>query len=503
MSSSQSDDKSSAGDATLASNPSVDGGADPLSQAGAEGADLVELVPGAKLGQYEIVEKIGEGGMGLVFKATDTTLERTVALKVMYCEPHEDQRRAQRFIKEARAMARLSHPNLLHVYSVGSQANCHYFAMELLRGESLLHAIRRLGRIPAPDMMHYLVQIISALYYVHRNGIIHRDIKSSNIMLCGRRAVLMDFGLAKEGDDSGLTSVGTILGTPDYMPPEAAEGRTEGPPTDIYSLGVVLYEALSGRLPFMGRSAISIIRQHIDSKPPRIETLVPELKPEFAAIIHKCLAKAPADRYADCTELASALWDLIPEQVLLDVAEGRLPDAEAMSLEQTHFALSATRRKTGPNPNPDVTRVESVQGGLAPTLTGIQGMATPGVADAEQLAETMPESQAESIGRKGLPQWAWGAIGFAGVFFLVLALIVMNRPKPKAFSGQPVLHNKERDVLLEFKSNDPNPKNWYFVLRRKKADGSTEELKIPYRDYVPATEDLELHFLSDDAQKEQ
>lgn len=249
------------------------------------------LLPGAKLGHYVLVEKIGEGGMGLVFKATDTSLERTVALKVMFCGPHDDQRQAQRFEREARQMARLSHPNLLHVYSVGSDAGCHFFAMELLRGETLLNAIRRLNGIPAPDLMQYAVQIVSALYYVHQKGITHRDIKSGNIMLCGRRAVLMDFGLAKDETDSGLTTVGAIMGTPDYMPPEAAEGRSAGAATDIYSLGVVLYEALSGQLPFVGKSAISIIRQHIDTPPPDLQMLVPEIKPELAAIVHKCLEK--------------------------------------------------------------------------------------------------------------------------------------------------------------------------------------------------------------------
>ena len=142
-----------------------------------EGGGSAMLCPGDRLGKYEIIEKIGEGGKGLVFKATDTELDRTVALKVMFTGGYNDKRQAQRFEREARAMARLSHPNLLHVYSVGSEKGCYYFAMELLRGETLSSAVRRLHRIPAPDLMQYTIQIVSALYYVHQKGITHRDIK--------------------------------------------------------------------------------------------------------------------------------------------------------------------------------------------------------------------------------------------------------------------------------------------------------------------------------------
>ena len=479
----------------------------------AAAADGLNIVPGDLLGTYKIIEKIGEGGMGLVFKATDTTLERTVAVKVMYCDAHEDQKRAQRFVREARAMARLAHPNLLHVYSVGSRGNCHFFAMELLRGETLLHAIRRLGRIPAPDMLHYTVQIVSALYYVHRNGIIHRDIKGGNIMLCGRRAVLMDFGLAKEFEDSGLTSVGAIMGTPDYMPPEAAEGRSEGPPTDIYSLGVVLYEALSGRLPFIGKSAISIIRQHIDAQPPPLEELVPEIKPELAAVIHKCLAKSPAERYADCPALAAALWDLFPDQALLDVAEGRLPDSDSMPLEQVHFGSTAVsdadaaalkKRKTAQNAALQKTMLQQPvpASAFSPTLTGIQ--------NAQEILGPLNADQPPERGR--WRSWLWALGGFAGVFVLLIVLAVVFKPKPASvpaavpFKGQHIEKKLagsitgKHDVLMEFKANNPDPKNWFFIVRRQQSDNSFKDVKIPYREYVPAKEEIELQFLPDDAQ---
>ncbi len=489
------------------------------------------LLPGRKLGQYAIAEKIGEGGMGLVYKAVDTALDRTVALKVMFCAAHEDSRQAQRFIREARAMARLSHPNLLHVYSVGSEKDCHYFAMELLRGETLLSAIRRLNRIPAPDLMFYAVQIVSALYYVHKRGITHRDIKSGNIMLCGRRAVLMDFGLAKDETDSGLTSVGAIMGTPDYMPPEAAEGRTDGPPTDIYSLGVVLYEALSGRLPFLGKSAISIIRQHIDTPPPPLQSLVPEIKPELAAIVHKCLEKNPENRFADCPALARALWDIVPEQSLLDVAEGRVPGADAMPLEQMYFGAV-----TGGNP----AVPSRTQSGGVPTLAELSTQPTiampvtqpvsppkprprqpvknaakattrrprmsAGLAETEPVLAARAPKTASAGFRNGFGAWR----DFSGVFVLVALLFRAQKngpeqPKPPAFSGQPVVRKgaagNEKEVLIEFKGGDADPQNWYFLVRRQQPDGSWKELKIPYRDYVSSKSDTEIIFTSDEAQK--
>ena len=486
-----------------------------------EEAVVRELAPGRKLGPYAIVEKIGEGGMGLVYKATDTSLDRTVALKVMFCGPHDDQRQAQRFEREARAKARLSHPNLLHVYSVGSDNGCHYFAMELLRGETLLNAIRRLNRIPAPDLLQYTVQIVSALFYVHQKGITHRDIKSGNIMLCGRRAVLMDFGLAKDETDSGLTSVGAIMGTPDYMPPEAAEGRSAGPPTDLYSLGVVLYEALSGQLPFIGKSAISIIRQHIDTPPPDLEELVPEIKPELAAIVHKCLEKNPDDRFADCPALARALWDIVPDQLVLDVAEGRVPGSDAMPLEHVHF---------GTTPNPTASALPRTAGprmktGAAATISGRTKQVSsqtepnrkrpnldPTVTHVDGLAGELADRAAASDDAEGskalrLPQWLWAVAGFFGVLITVGIIIVLNHKpvlKAKVFSGQPIARkgaqSGDKELLIEFKSGDSDPKKWYFVVRRLKVDGTWgEELKIPYNEYVSSKTDTELLFSSDDA----
>lgn len=520
MASAKQDNPSTAQGSEFTESPSLLGDAGSLPSPD-DDAPPTGLLPGRQIGQYLIAEKIGEGGMGQVYRATDVSLDRPVAMKVMFCGPHDDQRQAQRFEREARAMARLSHPNLLHVYSVGSESGCHYFAMELLRGETLTDAIRRLRRIPAPDLMQYAVQIVSALFYVHQKGITHRDIKCGNIMLCGRRAVLMDFGLAKDETDSGLTSVGAIMGTPDYMPPEAAEGRSAGPPTDIYSFGVVLYEALSGQLPFVGKSAISIIRQHIETQPPDLEQLVPEIKPELAAIVHKCLEKRPEDRFADCPALARALWDIVPDQIVLDVAEGRVPGADAMPLENTRFGtgsnqtLKTVPRTAAPRAKSGAAvTLSSKSGGtkskpnLNPTVTHVNALATK-IDEASDAATEVDLENATVHPRRGVPQWVWAVAGFAGVILMVVLLVAFNRkrtPQTKPFSGQPIARkgavSAEKEVLIEFKGGDADPKKWYFIVRRQKPDGSwSEDLKIPYSDYVSSKSDTELIFTSDEAQR--
>ena len=180
---------------------------------------------GVKLGQYRLMEKIGQGGMGAVFRGHDGALDRVVAIKVLHCGPLDDEKTALRFQREAQSLARLSHPNLLHVYNVGSEGDLHYFAMEILEGSTLGQLLRVRKRFPLDETLLIAGQLLAALKYVHEQGITHRDIKSGNIIICGQRAVLMDFGLAKDESFTGLTSVGVVLGTPEYMSPEQAEGE--------------------------------------------------------------------------------------------------------------------------------------------------------------------------------------------------------------------------------------------------------------------------------------
>jgi serine/threonine protein kinase len=381
---------------------------------------------GRALGQYKIISKIGQGGMGMVFKAEDLALKRMVALKVLWASPLDEPRVAERFMREARCLARLSHPNLLHVYNVGSESDLRYFAMELLQGRTLAEALRQ-APLKIPEALTMVGQLLSALDYVHRQGITHRDIKSGNIMLCDSRVVLMDFGLAKEEHVTGLTSEGVVLGTPEYMTPEQADGRACGPPTDLYSLGVVLFEAVTGRVPFMGRSALSIIKQHLDEKPPTLASRLPGVDPRLDRIITRCLAKDPKDRFADCSAMAVALLPLIQTPELLQLA-GALTAGDTLVVDKNPL--------------------------LRPTIP------------------LPPERAGASANRK----WLWLAATF--ILVLVLGLVLLRtmkrRPVPPRGHVARVEDGPHQGQMLrwEFTSRGDDPTTWVHRVELLNPDGT-------------------------------
>ncbi|HYG75351.1 MAG TPA: serine/threonine-protein kinase [Planctomycetota bacterium] len=480
---------------------------------------VVPQLAGRTLGQYRILEKIGQGGMGSVFKAFDTMLERSVALKVLVSSVLDDAKQSERFLREARSLARLKHPNLVHVYNVGFENDCYYFAMELVEGETLAAAVRRRRRIPAEELIPYLGQVLSALHYVHMQGITHRDIKSGNVMLAGKRAVLMDFGLAKDENFSGLTSVGAIVGTPDYMSPECAEGLTAGPPTDIYSVGVVMYEALSGAVPFTGRSAMSIIRQHLDIPPPPIEAALPGIDPMLASIVHKCLAKKPLDRYANCAALAADLIRLRSTPELQMLAEELLHGSArtlARGATQQSGGCDATLIGGAHSQAAGDADATLTAGGSAPLLADMtvangpvrspELSAAGTVVDHENTIVLPPQPSKPSQ----WPAWVYVCFGFFGVFFLVFFLAVLKgseQPQKQKPAGQPVLARKvdggsEEIRWIEFKADDADPARWYHVIERRQPDGSWQRATVSHQDLRSTIEGLDLlHSLTPETQQ--
>ncbi|MDZ4767170.1 MAG: protein kinase [Chloroflexota bacterium] len=261
---------------------------------------------GAKLGTYEIVELIGRGGMGEVYRAIQSNLGRQVAVKVLPPELGRDSDFRARFDREARLTARLEHPAILPIYDYGTQADRPYIVMRLLDGGSLAHRLGDDGRLNPLEVNTLLKTLASALDYAHRQGVIHRDIKPSNILFdLDMNPFIADFGIAQltssfDHDDS------VIAGTPNYMSPEQVTGQRGDARSDIYSLGIVVFEMLTGRTPFGGETPFAVIMKHMNDAPPALHEFIPDLTPELSAVVAKALAKKPEDRYATAGAFATA-----------------------------------------------------------------------------------------------------------------------------------------------------------------------------------------------------
>ncbi len=270
---------------------------------------------GRTIGHYRIVEKIGKGGMGTVWKAEDTTLHRTVAIKSLSPDLVEEQKARQRFIREAEAASSLNHPNITTIYELLEDGDQNHIAMEYVEGETIRQIVRA-RRVRSVEAVGIILQAAEALQTAHSHGLLHRDVKSANIMLTGEgRVKLTDFGLAHLDDRSSLTSSGTTLGTVAYSAPEHLTGQAYDARSDIWSLGVVLYELLARELPFSGASEGEVIHSIINNEPDRSFGMRADVPDSLEQILTRMLAKDPDRRYQDCGEL---IRDLTTIQATLD-----------------------------------------------------------------------------------------------------------------------------------------------------------------------------------------
>ncbi len=262
---------------------------------------------GRTVSHYRILEKLGEGGMGVVYKAEDTALQRTVALKFLPPELTRDAEAKQRFLHEARAAARLDHPNICTVYEVGEADGQLFLAMACYEGMTLREKLQE-GPLPWAEAAALAMQAAAGLSEAHAHGIVHRDIKPANLFLTAKGQVkILDFGLAKLAGASGLTQTGTTVGTAHYMSPEQARGEAVDARSDLWSLGAVLYELVAGRPPFRGEYAQAVIYGILNEAPPPVTEFAPDVPPALQGVVAKCLAKDPAARPAAAWELADAL----------------------------------------------------------------------------------------------------------------------------------------------------------------------------------------------------
>lgn len=294
-----------------------------------------------RFGDYELLAEIARGGMGVVYKARQTKLNRVVALKMILTGQLASKNEVQRFYIEAEAAANLEHPGIIPIYEIGEHAGHHFFSMAFVEGPSLADALRD-GPLPPREAAETTRKIAEAIAYAHRQNVIHRDLKPANILIdSDGQPKITDFGLAKKTEsEDGLTATGQILGTPSYMPPEQAAGQSDlvGECSDVYSIGAVLYALLAGRAPFQTASVIDTLQQVIDQDPVPPRRLNPVIHPDLETICLKCLCKVPEDRYRSAAALSDDLTHFL---------NGEPIDARASTvLSRTWSTVMAETRHT-------------------------------------------------------------------------------------------------------------------------------------------------------------
>jgi serine/threonine-protein kinase len=263
----------------------------------------------ALAGRYSLQRELGRGGMGIVYLAHEVALDRPVALKLLPPHLATEPALRERFMREARTAARLSQPNIVPIHTVEQVGEYVFFTMAYVEGETLGAAVRRRGALPAAEAARIVREVAWALAYAHAQGVVHRDVKPDNILLeqGSGRALVTDFGIAQVGAGPGLTGRGDVLGTAEFMSPEQASGEAVDERSDIYSLGVVAYYMLTGRLPFEGDTVAAILAKHITQAAPPVASAAPEVPRHLAQAVDRCIAKNPSDRFANGEDLAAAL----------------------------------------------------------------------------------------------------------------------------------------------------------------------------------------------------
>jgi serine/threonine-protein kinase len=265
-------------------------------------------------GRYELLELIGKGGMSSVYKAHDRLLDRQIAVKVLHPHFTEDEEYVERFRREARSVAQLSHPNIVTVIDRGEDDGRQFIVFEYVEGENLKQLLERTGPMPVRDALLLALQMARALSFAHGRGLIHRDVKPQNVLLnADGQAKMTDFGIARSVDVQGVTITGTVLGTSEYIAPEQARGQQVDAQTDVYSLGVVLYELLVGGVPYEGETFVTVALKHVNEPTPSVLDRRPELPPRVALAVERAMAKSPDERFASMQELVDELEACLDE----------------------------------------------------------------------------------------------------------------------------------------------------------------------------------------------
>ena len=364
--------------------------------------------------RYELGARIGRGGMADVFLARDLLLDRDVALKVLFPEHAIDPNFVERFRREAQSVAGLNHPNIVAVYDWGQTGNTYFMAMEYVKGRTLAAVLRQQTRFTARNAAMVAGHIAGALAYAHRNNVVHRDIKPANILMGDNGDVkVADFGIARAldaGHDAGLTQDGAVMGTATYFSPEQAKGEGLDLRSDLYSLGVVLYELLTGRAPFIGESALATAYKQVNENPPSIRSLVSDCPVPLEAIVAKCMTKNAEMRYASADQLRDDLRRFVSGEPTLAMDEVRArqgkPPLAGSDLEQATTVMAPVSQGAGDTASMPVTPQTTV---MPPTMAPV---------------ETLPDYEDDAPSKRSyiIGAVVAGLVIVGGILFLITSM---------------------------------------------------------------------------------
>jgi serine/threonine-protein kinase len=396
----------------------------------------VESSPTVRIAErYSLRERLAVGGMGEVHLATDDRLGRLVAVKVLAAGFADSPDFVERFRREALTAAALSHPNIAQVYDYGVDGDSHFIVMEYAEGQDLAHVIREHGRLTPSDAVRIAEQVCAALGAAHRAGVVHRDIKPGNVIVRPDGTVkVTDFGIARALGQASLTDTGTVMGTAAYVAPEQARGEATTPSSDLYSLGILLFQMLTGAVPFEGDTPVAIAMRHLDEPVPLPSSRVADLPANLDEVVVRATAKSPTDRYADADAMAAAL---LGHEMRADAATRALPAGEATSVLDIGTS-TAMMPAVDLQPGSERTAVHPVPS--APTARTVRkvrtGVGAPAPAPVGTPAAATRRSSVAGRRRSGPSPVVWGllaaVVGLVGILGYVL---LSGSDAPTATSG--------------------------------------------------------------------
>ncbi len=376
---------------------------------------------GHTIGSYKILNRIGEGGMGTVYRGLDLMLDRTVAIKALRADLAGNTDLAERFRLEAKAVARLQHPNVAGVYALQREGDHLYLVMEFIEGETFEDRLRREARLHPSDAVPLVMQALAGLGHAHAQGVVHRDIKPANLMLTPRGVVkIMDFGIARLLGGQRVTRTRFAVGTAEYMAPEQVKGSEVDGRTDLYALGTVLYEMLTGQVPFHSKSEFELMRSQVEEAPPRLRTRLPDAPEALEGVLDRALAKKPDDRYGSADAFRDALAALtLP------------PKPERAAGPTRVFTPSAPPKTAGVA----ATRVVENLSATAPM--------PPATRIADRSEEFAPVASNSSSAPRLRRPAVWGA-SVAAVTMVVVLAFVLTRPPSSHRRATPSLQRRKK-----------------------------------------------------------